>query len=116
MSREQYRQEKIVKIGGKKITVYELTTVDIIFFYKDVETFTALSGFMEGDFVGADKVLERCIDIPFDEIKDLGGSGFMELVREIREVNADFFVMLREETLKMTPTVETQAKTETKTP
>lgn len=113
MGSEQYRLEKAVKIGGKKITVYELGTADIIFLYRDVETFTALSGFMEGDFAGAQIVLERCLDVPFNEIKDLGGRHFMELVREIREVNADFFEMLRKEMARISPPAETE---KTKTP
>lgn len=98
------REERSIDIDGYgTIVVREMDVEGIVYFYQDEKKFAALSSFLMGDFSRVEEVFRFCIDKDFKDIKHLGGSDFMRLVNEVREVNKNFFATLRAEMSKMVP-------------
>lgn len=95
------RREKKVKVGGRQITVKELTAEQLLGFYQTDEGFRTLSGFVYGDLERVAEIMSLCTDLPVDELKGMSGTDFLALLSVLREVHADFLPILREEVKRM---------------
>jgi len=110
------RKQKVVEVGGKKVTVRELTVEQILGLYEDPQGFEFLAAATLGHPRAMLRLLEMACEVPEGTtIQELcqGVNAYSELVAALREVNANFFKILPQELAairKMSEVVEASSR------